>query len=118
MSKKNKIIKLVSVTYSKEYKLNLVFADGVSQLVDFKPFLESSRHQEVKKYLDLKKFKKFNFESNELMWGDFDLIFPIIDLYENNIMHENKPRKQETCFLEFKARKVSTPFSARDDGDY
>lgn len=94
MSKKNKIIKLVSVIYSKEYKLNLVFADGVSQLVDFKPFLESSRHLEVKKYLDLKKFKKFNFENNELMWGDFDLIFPIIDLYENNIVRINLDNKK------------------------
>jgi len=85
MSKKAKIIKLASVTYLKEYKLNLIFADGVSQLVDFQPFLESSTHAEVKKYLNLKKFKNFNFENNELMWGDFDLIFPIIDLYENNL---------------------------------
>ena len=66
------------MTYSKEYKLNLVLADGVSQLVDFIPFLESSKHLGVKKYLDLKKFKKFNFLNNELMWGDFDLIFPIM----------------------------------------
>lgn len=94
MSKKAKIIKLVSATYLKEFKLNLVFADGVSKLVDFKPFLESSNHAEVKKYLNLKKFKKFNFENNELMWGDFDLIFPIIDLYENNIMRLNLEKKK------------------------
>ncbi len=94
MSKKNKIIKLVSATYFKEYKLNLVFADGVTQLVDFKPFLESSKHLEVRKYLDLKKFKRFSFDNNELMWGDFDLIFPIIDLYENNIMRTKQGNKK------------------------
>ena len=94
MSKKTKIIKLISVTYLKEFKLNLIFADGVSQLVDFKPFLESSSHAEVKKYLNLKKFKKFNFENNELMWGDFDLIFPIIDLYENNLIRNAQDKKR------------------------
>ena len=93
MSKKAKIIKLTSVTYLKEYKLNLIFADGFSQLVDFQPFLESSTHAEVKKYLNLKKFKNFNFENNELMWGDFDLIFPIIDLYENNLLRTNLEKK-------------------------
>jgi hypothetical protein len=93
MSKKAKIIKLASATYLKEFKLNLVFTDGVSQLVDFQPFLESSTHVEVKKYLNLKKFKNFNFENNELMWGDFDLIFPIIDLYENNLLRTNLEKK-------------------------
>jgi hypothetical protein len=94
MNIKTKIIKLVSATYFKEYKLNLVFADGVTQLVDFKPFLDSSNHLDVKKYLDLKKFKKFNFENNELMWGDFDLIFPIIDLYENNLLRVKLEKKK------------------------
>ncbi len=93
MSKNSKIVKLVSATYLKEFKLNLIFADGVSQLVDFQPFLESSTHTEVKKYLSLKKFKNFNFENNELMWGDFDLIFPIIDLYENNLLRTNLEKK-------------------------
>lgn len=93
MSKKLKIIKLVSVIYLNDFKLNLTFADGVSQDIDFKPFLESSSHLEVKKYLNLKKFKKFNFKNNELMWGDFDLIFPIIDLYENNILRPNSVKK-------------------------
>ena len=93
MIKKAKIIKLTSVTYLKEYKLNHIFADGFSQLVDFQPFLESSTHAEVKKYLNLKKFKNFNFENNELMWGDFDLIFPIIDLYENNLLRTNLEKK-------------------------
>lgn len=93
MSKKLKIIKLVSVIYLSEFKLNLTFDDDISQLVDFKPFLESSSHLEVKKYLNLNKFKKFSFKNNELMWGDFDLIFPIVDLYENNLMRTNLEKK-------------------------
>jgi hypothetical protein len=93
MSKKQKIIKLISVVYLSEFKLNLTFDDDVSQLVDFKPFLESSSHLEVKKYLNLNKFKKFSFKNNELMWGDFDLIFPIVDLYENNLMRTNLEKK-------------------------
>ncbi len=94
MSKKYKTIKLISVTYLKEYQLKLVFADGVTQLVDFKPFLESSSHSEIKKYLNIKKIKKFSFVNNELIWGDFDLIFPIINLYENKLMNQLKLTKE------------------------
>jgi hypothetical protein len=28
-------------------------------------------------------------EHGDLVWGDFDLCFPIMDLYENQIMHTN-----------------------------
>jgi hypothetical protein len=30
-------------------------------------------------------FMTFRIEDGNLMWGDFDLVFPIVDLYEKNI---------------------------------
>jgi len=53
--------------------------------VDFEPFLRSSQHPDISKYLDLKRFRSFQCKNGELMWGDFDLIFPIADLYRNSI---------------------------------
>ncbi len=94
MIKKNKIIKLTSATYLKDFKLRLIFNDGVSQTIDFKFFLDSSSNPDIKKFLNLKKFKNFSFENGELMWGDFELIFPIIDLYENNIMKSSSGKKE------------------------
>lgn len=71
------------------HKLRLAFSDGHEQLVDFGPFLKSSLHPEIRKFLNPKLFKRFTVENGELMWGDFDLIFPIVDLYENKIDRES-----------------------------
>lgn len=85
MSVKNKIIKIERAVHIEGYNLRIIFNDGKEQVVDFKPFLENSLHPEIKKFLNLKNFKKFTTASVDLMWGDFDLIFPIMDLYENNL---------------------------------
>ena len=41
-------LKIESVNYFEEYKLQINFSDGESQLVDFKPFLETSQNPEIK----------------------------------------------------------------------
>lgn len=91
---RKKILKIESVEYLSGYKLKIDFSDGKKQVVDFGPFLENSGHTEVRKFLDLKKFKKYELNDGELMWGDFDLIFPLNDLYENNIQHDSIPNKK------------------------
>ncbi len=83
--KSSPIIKILNVKYLKDYKLSLDFIDGKTQIVDFEPFLSTSLHPEIKKYLKPQNFKKFKLEGGELMWGDYDLIFPIMDLYHNRI---------------------------------
>ena len=84
-------LKILEVEYIHDYTLKLLFSDGMKKLVNFKPFLENAKHPEIKKYLYLKNFKKYNLENGDLMWGDFDLIFPIIDLYKNKIIKESRP---------------------------
>ena len=86
MSAKPKTIRIVRAEYLGAYKLHLFFSDGKEQVVDFNPFLENSRHPEIRKFISPKKFKQFTVENGELMWGDFDLIFPIMDLYENKLV--------------------------------
>lgn len=85
MKKPVQEIKIISINHLEKYKLHIVYSDGKEQDVDFEPFLRHSQHSEIQKYLNLKKFKSFTLCDGELMWGDFDLIFPIMDLYKNKI---------------------------------
>ena len=39
----------------------------------------------IKKYLNPDEFKKFTIEYGDLTWNDYDLCFPIADLYEGKI---------------------------------
>ncbi len=80
-----KIIEVVSAIYIDEYKIKITFQDGMEQLVDFRFFLEKSLNPSIKHYLDLKFFKAFTIKNGQLMWGDYDLIFPTIDLYNNSL---------------------------------
>jgi len=36
--------------------------------------------------LDLELFMSFELSDGDLIWNDYDLVFPIIDLYENCII--------------------------------
>ncbi len=76
------IIKAIPVG---EYRLQLTFDDGAQQTVDFKPFLTHARHPDIRAYLDMAKFSSFRIEYGELVWGDYELCFPMIDLYRNEL---------------------------------
>ncbi|WP_208599036.1 DUF2442 domain-containing protein [Desulfonatronum thioautotrophicum] len=68
-----------------DYTLHLQFDDQTEQVVDFKPFLYESPHPQIRAYLDPRIFAAFRIEYGELVWGDYDLCFPVYDLYRNRI---------------------------------
>ena len=70
-----------------DYTLRLCFDDGAVQSVDFKPFLSRSRHPGIRAYLEPAMFAAYRIEHGELVWGDYDLCFPIADLYLNPLLH-------------------------------
>ena len=78
-------IRIISAKYLSDFAIRLKFSDGVEKLIDFKPFLSKSLHPSIKKYLDEKKFSNFSLIDGNLNWDDFDLIFPIWDLYSGEI---------------------------------
>lgn len=78
-------LKIDSAKYLSDYAIRIRFNDGNEQLVDFKPFLSKSLHPSIKKYLDEKKFSKFKLTNGNLNWNDFEMIFPIWDLYSGNL---------------------------------
>lgn len=74
-----------SAKYLSDYVIRIKFSDGNERLVDFKPFLSKSLHPSIKKYLDENLFSNFSLTDGNLNWNDYDLIFPISDLYEGKI---------------------------------
>jgi hypothetical protein len=70
-----------------EFCIHLRFDDGTEQTVDFKPFLSHAIHADLRAWLDPQRFAKFRIEYSELVWGDYELCFPMIDLYRNQIEH-------------------------------
>ncbi|HKK38452.1 MAG TPA: DUF2442 domain-containing protein [Cryomorphaceae bacterium] len=78
-------LKIDSAKYLSDYVIRLKFNDGKERLVDFKQFLSKSLHPSIKKYLDESKFSKFSLTDGNLNWNDYDLIFPISDLYEGRL---------------------------------
>ena len=85
MKGSSKIIKIKKVEYLGGCALKLWFSDGVTQSIDFESFLKNSQHPDIQKYVSSKYFTQYSLKDGELMWGDFDLIFPIMDLYKNSI---------------------------------
>ena len=71
--------------YIGDYAIRIEFNDNKEKLVDFKPFLSNSGHPAIQKYLDEQLFENFQIKNGNLNWNDFDLIFPIEELYNNSI---------------------------------
>jgi hypothetical protein len=80
-----KSINILAAEQVSEYRLRLSFDDGTAQVVDFFPFLSHSRHPDIRVFLDPSRFSEFRLEYGELVWGDYDLCFPIMDLYRNRV---------------------------------
>jgi len=81
-------INVVSATRTGDYRISLVFDDNKVQEVDFKSFLAHSHHPDIRAFLDQKRFSTFRVEHGDLVWGDFEMCFPVMDLYRNTIEHK------------------------------
>ncbi|MFZ4592393.1 MAG: DUF2442 domain-containing protein [Ignavibacteria bacterium] len=75
-------IKIIKADYLNEYKLKLIFSDGKTNVVDFETFLLSAKNPMASKYKDIQEFKKFDLTYGDLQWNDYEMCFPIWDLYE------------------------------------
>lgn len=82
-------LEVESAKYLSDYVLRIKFTNGVENLVDFKPFILKSMHPSIKKYLNENYFSDFKVINGNINWNDYELIFPIKDLYMNNICSDN-----------------------------
>ena len=79
------VIYIQQAEYAEDYKIRLTFSDESKRTVDFGPFLNRSQNPLIRKYLDSRQFSAFIVRDGDLIWGDYDLCFPIADLYEGHI---------------------------------
>ncbi len=78
--------KTLNASYLGEYKVSITFSDTVEKKVDFEKFLKEDKHNSVKKYLNLEKFKTFKIHNEKIIWGEnWDIIFPTQDIHLGNI---------------------------------
>ncbi|HXE51848.1 MAG TPA: DUF2442 domain-containing protein [Tepidisphaeraceae bacterium] len=68
-----------------DFKLRLTFNDATQRTVDFGPFLRGSGNPLIRAYLDPAAFARFEIKDGDLVWGDYDLCFPIADLYDGRV---------------------------------
>jgi hypothetical protein len=79
------VISIQDAKYLGDYKINLLFSDGVQNVVDFESFLKNAKNPMTLKYLDKDQFKSFTLEYGDIVWNDYELCFPIWDLYQGKI---------------------------------
>src|SRR5688572_10787953 len=81
-----KYLEITEAEYVSGYKIRLTFNDGMVRVVDFEPFLRRAQNPDLTQYRQLRKFKSFHLHYGDLMWGDYEMIFPIMDLYHGDIL--------------------------------
>ena len=74
-------LEIAEAKYVSGYKVRLVFNDGTERVMDFEPFLRRAQNPDLTQYRQLRKFKSFHLHYGNLMWGDYEMIFPITDLH-------------------------------------
>lgn len=79
------VIEIKKAEYVHNYKIHLAFSDGSEKVVDFENFLRKSKNPMTRKYLSLNHFKKFKRKHGDLLWGDYEMCFPLWDLHEGKI---------------------------------
>ena len=84
-------VNVVSATLAGGCRLRITFSDGHADTLDFGPFLRSSLNPDVRKYADPEAFRSFEINHGNLVWGDYEMCFPIESLYEGFIGAVTQP---------------------------
>ena len=81
----NAVVYVESAEHAGEFRLRLTLSDAAEQVIDFEPFLRQSQNPLIQAYLDPTVFARFAVKDGDLIWDDYDLCFPIADLYEGRL---------------------------------
>ncbi len=80
------IVSIQNAQYLGAYKIRLQFSDKTERTIDFSSFLHQSKNPMTRKYLNEDKFRDFNIQYGDIVWNDYELCFPIWDLYRGDVM--------------------------------
>jgi len=78
-------IYVASAEHCGDYKIKLGFNTGEEKVVDFASFISRAQHPDIKKYQDIAAFQGFRITDGDLEWNDYELCFPVFDLYQQRI---------------------------------
>ncbi len=78
-------VDIVKTEHLGRHRLELTFGDGHVSTTDFGPFFRRSPNPETRRFLDEKRFKSFSLVHGNLVWGDYEMCFPIEELYDGRI---------------------------------
>jgi hypothetical protein len=78
-------ISIIKADYQGSYKIKLLFSDNVERVIDFKDFLKNAKNPMTKKFLDEKLFSCYSIKYGDLIWNDYEMCFPIWDLYQQSL---------------------------------
>ena len=79
------VISIVSAEYINNYSIRFVFSDNTEKTIDFAGFLMKSKNPMTRKYLDKNKFRNFSIQYGDVVWNDYEMCFPLADLYAGQI---------------------------------
>ncbi len=74
-------LEITEAEYVSGYQIRLAFNDGTVRVVDFNPLLRKAQNPDLTQYRQMRKFKSFRIHEGDLVWGDYEMIFPITDLH-------------------------------------
>jgi len=87
---------IIKAKYLNNFLIELVFADGKINKVNFESFVNN--YPAYPEYKNIENFKKFKLVEGNIVWGEnWDIIFPLVDLYNNNL--KNSDFKNDEIFL-------------------
>jgi DUF971 family protein len=79
------VISIVEAQYLGDYKIRFIFSDETERVINFSNFLNNARNPMTTKYLNKQLFKNYSIEYGDIVWNDYEMCFPIWDLYEGKI---------------------------------
>lgn len=81
-----KSISINKAEHLSDYKVKITFNDSTIKTIDFSDWLKKNSHPQYNKYKEVHYFKKFKIEMGNIVWGEnWDLIFPVFDLYKGKV---------------------------------
>jgi DUF971 family protein len=79
------VVSIQKAEYKGDYKIKILFSDGIEKIIDFFMFLQNAKNPMTKKYLDKKLFQSYSIQYGDIIWNDYEMCFPIWDLHEGKI---------------------------------
>ncbi len=75
-------MRILSVKYIEDYKLEITFSNQVKKIADFEKFLRASKNKSINKFLDKNLFKLVFIDAGFLSWNDGEMEISAKSVYE------------------------------------